>query len=66
MRQYITRIPGLIVASILAFGTGARAQAIEPAGKDVTVFGFKLHYLEAGRGERDPPCLGCREGFHRR
>jgi pimeloyl-ACP methyl ester carboxylesterase len=51
MRQYITGILGLIVASILALGTGARAQAIEPAGKDVTVFGFKLHYLEAGRGD---------------
>jgi 2-hydroxy-6-oxonona-2,4-dienedioate hydrolase len=34
------------------FGACAGAQErLEPAAKDATVFGYKLHYLEAGRGE---------------
>jgi pimeloyl-ACP methyl ester carboxylesterase len=51
MRGYITAIPGLVIASILALGAGTSAPAVEPVAKDLTVLGFKLHYLEAGRGE---------------
>jgi 2-hydroxy-6-oxonona-2,4-dienedioate hydrolase len=41
-----------ILASLLMFGACAGAQErLEPAAKDATVFGYKLHYLEAGRGE---------------
>jgi len=31
-------------------GAGAQ-ERLEPVAKDATVFGYKLHYLEAGRGE---------------
>jgi pimeloyl-ACP methyl ester carboxylesterase len=41
----------LIMASVLLVGTGAAAQELRPVAKDATVFGYKLHYLEAGRGE---------------
>jgi pimeloyl-ACP methyl ester carboxylesterase len=42
----------VILASLLLFGAGAGAQErLDPAAKDATVFGYKLHYLEAGRGE---------------
>jgi pimeloyl-ACP methyl ester carboxylesterase len=42
----------VILASLLLFGAGAGAQErLEPAAKDATVFGYKLHYPEAGRGE---------------
>src|ERR1019366_2229226 len=37
----------LIVSAVLLAPAQPRAAA---AGKDVTVLGFKLHYLEAGRG----------------
>jgi pimeloyl-ACP methyl ester carboxylesterase len=41
-----------MLASLLLLGTSAGAQErVEPAAKDATVFGYKLHYLEAGRGE---------------
>ena len=46
----MTRIPVLMAAFLLAFGASAAAQQ-EPVAKDATVFGFKMHYLEAGRGE---------------
>jgi 2-hydroxy-6-oxonona-2,4-dienedioate hydrolase len=47
----MTRFSVAILASML-LGTGAGAQErLEPAAKDATVFGYKLHYLEAGRGE---------------
>jgi pimeloyl-ACP methyl ester carboxylesterase len=44
----------LLVAAILLLGAsaGARAQeGVEPTAKDATVLGYKMHYLEAGRGE---------------
>jgi pimeloyl-ACP methyl ester carboxylesterase len=44
------RTPVLVVASLLLFGTTAMAQKIEPVAKEATVFSYKLHYLEAGRG----------------
>jgi pimeloyl-ACP methyl ester carboxylesterase len=46
----MTRLPVLMAAFVLAFGANAAAQQ-EPVAKDATVFGFKMHYLEAGRGE---------------
>jgi pimeloyl-ACP methyl ester carboxylesterase len=39
----------IIVAALATSAAGLSAQS-SPAAKDVTVFGFKLHYLEAGRG----------------
>jgi pimeloyl-ACP methyl ester carboxylesterase len=51
----MTRLPVLpvaILASLLLLGTRAGAQeGLGPVAKDATVFGYKLHYLEAGRGE---------------
>jgi 2-hydroxy-6-oxonona-2,4-dienedioate hydrolase len=48
----MTRLPIVILASLLLLGTSAGAQErVEPAAKDATVFGYRLHYLEAGRGE---------------
>jgi pimeloyl-ACP methyl ester carboxylesterase len=44
-------LSALIMASMLLVGTGAGAQELQPAAKDATVFGYKLHYLEAGRGQ---------------
>jgi pimeloyl-ACP methyl ester carboxylesterase len=42
----------LLVIVAFASGPGVQAQpsASAPVGKDVTVLGFRLHYLEAGRG----------------
>jgi pimeloyl-ACP methyl ester carboxylesterase len=48
----LTRIPALVIASVLLSGASAGAQQeVKPVAKEVTVFGYKLHYLEAGRGE---------------
>src|SRR4029077_717187 len=48
----MARVPVLVIAALLLLGTSAGAQERpEPAAKDATVFGFKLHYLEAGRGQ---------------
>jgi pimeloyl-ACP methyl ester carboxylesterase len=48
----MTRFPVVILAFLLLLGTSAAAQErVEPAAKDATVFGYRLHYLEAGRGE---------------
>src|SRR5258708_24742772 len=48
----MTRLPAGILASLLLLGSRAGAQErVEPVAKDTTVFGYKLHYLEAGRGE---------------
>jgi pimeloyl-ACP methyl ester carboxylesterase len=48
----MTQFSALITASMLLLGASASAQErLEPTAKDVTVFGYKLHYLEAGRGE---------------
>jgi pimeloyl-ACP methyl ester carboxylesterase len=46
------RLPVVILACLLLLGVGAGAQErLEPVANDATVFGYKLHYLEAGRGE---------------
>jgi pimeloyl-ACP methyl ester carboxylesterase len=45
------RLPALI-AAILLSGAGVGAQeSVAPAAKDAAVLGYKMHYLEAGRGE---------------
>ena len=47
----MTRIPALVIASVLLSTASAGAQQeVKPVAKEVTVFGYKLHYLEAGRG----------------
>jgi pimeloyl-ACP methyl ester carboxylesterase len=46
------QISALAFAALLLWGTNARAQEqLELAAKDAIVFGFNLHYLEAGRGQ---------------
>ncbi len=48
----MARVLVLAIAALLLFGTNAGAQErLEPGAKDATVFGFKLHYLEAGSGQ---------------
>jgi pimeloyl-ACP methyl ester carboxylesterase len=48
----MTRLPLVILACMLQLGARAGAQErVDPVAKDATVFGYKLHYLEAGRGE---------------
>jgi 2-hydroxy-6-oxonona-2,4-dienedioate hydrolase len=48
----MTRFPLVILACLLLLGARAGAEdRVEPAAKDATVFGYKLHYLEAGRGD---------------
>jgi pimeloyl-ACP methyl ester carboxylesterase len=48
----MTQVPLLLVASTLLFGTSARAdKTVEPSAKDATVFGYRIHYLEAGSGD---------------
>src|SRR5207244_9037275 len=48
----MARASALVMASLLFSCASAGAQQrIEPVAKDATVFGFKLHYLEAGRGQ---------------
>jgi pimeloyl-ACP methyl ester carboxylesterase len=45
-------IPALAFAALLLLATNAGAQERhEPVAKDATVFSFKVHYLEAGRGQ---------------
>src|ERR1700755_1426533 len=39
-----------VIGCLAAVGLSVRAQPSGAAAKDVTVLGFKLHYLEAGRG----------------
>src|SRR3954471_18057127 len=46
MKRY-SALAILILAGVIAAVSQPRAAAV---GKDVTVLGFKLHYLEAGRG----------------
>jgi pimeloyl-ACP methyl ester carboxylesterase len=40
----------MMAASIVVFGTSAAAQKVQPGAKDATVFSYRIHYLEAGRG----------------
>jgi pimeloyl-ACP methyl ester carboxylesterase len=52
MDQLMTQVPLLTIASTLLFGAGASAEErLELAAKDTNVFGHRLHYLEAGRGD---------------
>ena len=44
------RLFALMAASIVVFGTSAMAQKPQPVARDATVFSYKIHYLEAGRG----------------
>jgi pimeloyl-ACP methyl ester carboxylesterase len=44
------RLFALIATSIVVFGTSAMAQKVELVAKGATVFSYKIHYLEAGRG----------------
>jgi len=44
------RLFALIATSIVVLGTSAMAQKVEPVAKTATVFTYKIHYLEAGRG----------------
>src|SRR5215469_358759 len=44
------RLFASIATSIVVLGTSAMAQKVEPVAKDATVFSYKIHYLEAGRG----------------
>ncbi len=46
--KYIFSVVAIAGAAVLA--VRAQAPAGAPVAKDVTVLGFKLHYLEAGRG----------------
>jgi 2-hydroxy-6-oxonona-2,4-dienedioate hydrolase len=46
----LNRCLAVLCASAAAILTVAAQQRPAAAGKDVTVLGFKLHYLEAGRG----------------
>jgi len=41
---------GVVIAAVLAASLAGVSAQSGPAARDVTVFGFKLHYLEAGRG----------------
>jgi pimeloyl-ACP methyl ester carboxylesterase len=54
VRQYFPQLAvviGLIVVcGSLVTRTGAAQSGSEPVAKDIKVYGFKLHYLEAGRG----------------
>src|SRR5215813_7646784 len=48
----MTQAPLLIMASTLLFGTRASVdERSQPIAKDATVFGYRIHYLEAGRGD---------------
>ncbi|HEY6258200.1 MAG TPA: alpha/beta hydrolase [Xanthobacteraceae bacterium] len=45
------RLPVLIAATLLLGASASAQERFEPPAKDATVFGYKMHYLEAGRGE---------------
>ena len=47
----MTRLPVLIAATLLFGATASAQERVEPAAKDATVLGYKMHYLEAGRGD---------------
>ena len=44
------RLFPLLATSIVVLATSAIAQKADPVTKDATVFSYKIHYLEAGRG----------------
>jgi pimeloyl-ACP methyl ester carboxylesterase len=47
----MTQLPILIAATFLLSAAAQAQQSVEPAAKDATVLSYKMHYLEAGRGE---------------
>jgi hypothetical protein len=48
----MTQSPLLVIASTLLFGANRTAQErLAPTAKDASVFGYRIHYLEAGRGD---------------
>src|SRR5258708_33185336 len=47
----MTRLPVLIAATLLIGATANAQERVEPAAKDASVLGYKMHSLEAGRGE---------------
>jgi pimeloyl-ACP methyl ester carboxylesterase len=47
----MTRLPVLIAAIAFVGGSAQAQQGLEPVAKDASVLGYKMHYLEAGRGE---------------
>src|SRR5262245_37405778 len=44
------KLLALMATSIVAFATSATAQKVQPVAKEATVFSYRIHYLEAGRG----------------
>src|SRR5215831_19022313 len=40
----------MATSTVVFWGTFAMAQKVEPAANDATVFSYRIHYLEAGRG----------------
>jgi pimeloyl-ACP methyl ester carboxylesterase len=47
----MTRIPIVLAAGLIMSSASAQTPPqVEPVAKDATVFGYKMHYLEAGRG----------------
>jgi 4,5:9,10-diseco-3-hydroxy-5,9,17-trioxoandrosta-1(10),2-diene-4-oate hydrolase len=47
----MTRIPALIASVLLLCVNASAEERFQPVAKDATVFSYKIHYLEAGRGE---------------
>jgi pimeloyl-ACP methyl ester carboxylesterase len=44
------RLIAFVAASVFVVAPSAMAQKVDPVAKDATVFSYKIHYLEAGRG----------------
>jgi pimeloyl-ACP methyl ester carboxylesterase len=47
----MTRISALIASVLLLAANAGAQERFQPVAKDATVFSYKIHYLEAGRGE---------------
>jgi pimeloyl-ACP methyl ester carboxylesterase len=47
----MTRIPALIASVLLLCVNASAEERFQPVAKDATVLSYKIHYLEAGRGE---------------
>jgi pimeloyl-ACP methyl ester carboxylesterase len=46
----MVRLFALLATSLVVPASSAMAQEVDPVAKDATVFSYKIHYLEAGRG----------------
>jgi pimeloyl-ACP methyl ester carboxylesterase len=46
----MVRLFALLATSLVVPASSAMAQKVDPVAKDATVFSYKIHYLEAGRG----------------